>query len=463
MRAGLRAVWSVVRAALYGWIIALVALVRRLVDLIRRRKADDRDEHERNAAKTRCVPIEDPAFVRPDPLIYSQKFLMEQGLNVTWQNPDFVLSRGGVAVDSHALEPDTTYDVVARVWNDSVDGPVIDMPVHLSFLSFGAGTQLHQVGTRKVDVGVKGGANEPAFVTFEWTTPREVGHYCLQVLLDPVDDAQFGNNLGQHNTNVVDTQSPVSFRSRWATTPSGPTTITSTSIPTSFPSLGRARTNATTDRGREQDNPIDRVHRDAHPLPAGWSVDITPDHPSIAPGAHQQILVTVNPPDGFDGVQVINVHALYREYYEDRVAGGVTVTIRADAEMADDYKQYTTCSQPSIVALAGGVRRHRDRPATGWRGHRHRRRGLVRAVLPPRRRGRRVGRRVRVVAERAAHLSGAGAIDQRLACSSTSSRPKASPASSTNSTPTTASICCCIRICPASRKRRRRRQRRSVS
>lgn len=330
MKTGLSAIWSVVRAVLFGWIIAFVALVRRLLDLIRRNRADDRDEHERNAAKTRCVPVEDPAFVRPDPLIYSQKFLMEQGFNVTWQNPDVVLSRDGGFVDSHALEPDTTYDVVARIWNASVDGPVIDMPVHLSFLSFGAGTQQHLVGTKKVDVGVKGGANEPAFVGFEWTTPHEIGHYCLQVLLDPVDDAQFGNNLGQHNTNVVDTQSPGVFSFELGNDTAQPHVYHFAFDTYVMPGSRPCPDERQSDKGFERDNPIDRVHRDPHPLPAGWSVDITPDHPSIAPGGHQQILVTVTPPERFEGTQVINVHALYHEYHADRVAGGVTVTIRAE-------------------------------------------------------------------------------------------------------------------------------------
>lgn len=330
MKAGLRAIWEVVRAALFGWIIALVRLLRRLIELVRLDRADDRDEHERNSAKTRCVPIEDPAFVRPDPLIYSQKFLMEQGLNVTWQNPDFFLSRNGVAVDSHALEPDTTYDVVVRVWNGSVDGPVIDMPVHLSFLSFGAGTQLHPVDTRLVDVGVKGGANEPAFVPFQWTTPRDDGHYCLQAWLDPVDDAQFGNNLGQHNTNVVDTQSPGVFSFALGNNTDRQHeyhfVVDTYTMPPPRPCPPERKDDAPPGQG----NPIDRVHHDQHPLPPGWSVDIAPDHPSIAPGAQEQILVTVTPPAGFTGTQVVNVHALYREYYEDRVAGGVTVTIRTE-------------------------------------------------------------------------------------------------------------------------------------
>lgn len=330
MKTGLRAVWQVIRTALYGWFLALVTMIRRLLAVKRRARADDRDEHERNASPSRCVPIDDPAHVRPDPLVYSQKYLRERGLNVTWQNPDFFMRRGGVDVDSHQLEPGTSYEVTVRVWNASVDGPVVDMPVHLSFLSFGAGTQTHPIDTKRIDVGVKGGADEPAFVTFEWTTPPEAGHYCLQALLDPVDDAEYGNNLGQHNTNVVETQSPGVFSFELGNdTPRRHEyhfVVDTYELPDSRPCKHP-------DKGTEarRDHPVDRVHLDEHRLPAGWSIDIEPDHPSIAPGDQEQILVTVTPPDEFTGPgaeQVINVHALYREYYEDRVAGGVTVKIR---------------------------------------------------------------------------------------------------------------------------------------
>src|SRR4051794_35343614 len=62
----------------------------------------------------KCVPISDPAYKKPDPLIYAQYYLMEQGLAVTWDNPDITLVEGGVPVPSHSIVPNTDYEVVAR-------------------------------------------------------------------------------------------------------------------------------------------------------------------------------------------------------------------------------------------------------------------------------------------------------------------------------------------------------------
>ena len=89
MSAPLRAILATLKALLYGWLIALIALVRSLPSLCRRRRGMTNDEeHERKRARTWCVPIHDPAYVRPDPLIYDQYYLLELGLNVTWDNPD---------------------------------------------------------------------------------------------------------------------------------------------------------------------------------------------------------------------------------------------------------------------------------------------------------------------------------------------------------------------------------------
>jgi hypothetical protein len=41
------------------------------------------------------------------------------------------------------------------------------------------------------------------------------------------------------------------------------------------------------------------------------------------------VVVTVTPPAGFAGSQVVNVHAFYREFHDDRLAGGVTITVTA--------------------------------------------------------------------------------------------------------------------------------------
>ena len=113
---------------------ALWQLLRFLWRLLGRlfRPTPERPGRLDKAAKTRCVPIDDPAMRTPDPLIYSQYDLMAHNLPVTWDNPDFGIFRGGVKVDSHDLTKDTEYAVVVRVWNASLDCPIAMMPVHLS-------------------------------------------------------------------------------------------------------------------------------------------------------------------------------------------------------------------------------------------------------------------------------------------------------------------------------------------
>ena len=137
-------------------------------------------EHESKRARTRCVPIHDPAFKRPDPFLYAQYFLIDHGFNVTWDNPDFAIFDAGVQVAAHNLKPGTEYDIVVRVWNATLDCPVVLMPVYLSYLSFGVGTVSHPIAMGKVNVGVKGSGTNPGYANFKWTTPREDGHYCLQ-------------------------------------------------------------------------------------------------------------------------------------------------------------------------------------------------------------------------------------------------------------------------------------------
>jgi hypothetical protein len=255
-------------------------------------------------------------------LIYSQRYLAAHGLNYSWDNPDIGLFLNGSQVDAHGLSANTTYEVVIRVWNGSVDCPVVAMPVHLSYLSFGMGTVAHPVGSRHVDVGVKGSANNPMLVTIPWTTPEQEGHYCLQALLDPVEDLDYVNNLGQQNTDVATAHSPATFsfalrnhtrvehRYRFA--------IDTYEIGKPVPCLDEP--------GAYREDPTAR-HRGDHPLPPGWDVQLVPPSPTLAPDAEVSVLATVTPPTGFVGSQVINVHAFYPEYHAERLAGGVTITV----------------------------------------------------------------------------------------------------------------------------------------
>jgi hypothetical protein len=306
----LRSLLEVLRTILYGWILSLVRLLLALFH----RRHDNRSERDKRAARSHCVPIDDPAFVRPDPLIYSQKHLMALGLAVTWDNPDIVLYLAGVPVSSHDLQPGTEYEVRARIWNDSFDAPAINTVVHLSYLDFGIGTTPIQVGSTVVDIGVKGSATQPAFASIPWRTPDAPGHYCLQVLLDPVDDRDSTNNLGQENTDVRVAASPVTFRF---------------TLRNDGRRARRYSFDVTTYELRNQPCEGDRLqrlerHRRGHdPVPAGWAVNISPENPALVSGDATSVEVVITPPGGFVGSQRFNVDA----FDEHGPAGGVTLTV----------------------------------------------------------------------------------------------------------------------------------------
>jgi hypothetical protein len=62
----------------------------------------------------------------------------------------------------------------------------------------------------------------------------------------------------------------------------------------------------------------------AFPIPAGWSVDIEPGEFHLDPGAVQQIVVSVSPPDDFHGERPFNINAMDGA----RLLGGVTLTVQ---------------------------------------------------------------------------------------------------------------------------------------
>ena len=302
----------IVRTLTVDWIVALQELAKAFCGWLK-----DWRSGGRPPIPPGCVWIDHPAFVRPDPLIYSQQFLTAQGLAVTWDNPDIQLFRVGVPVSSSSLEPATTYEVRARIWNRSAQAPVIDMPVHLSFLNFGIGTQPNPVGTKRIDVGVLGSSNQPSFVNWDWTTPSTPGHYCLQVQLDPIDDLNFADNLGQENTDVVEAHSPAMF---------------SFTLRNEQRELRRYRFQvdayelpALSDCGtprKELKIELRRHRRVANLLPPGFSVQISPEFPTLDPDESVVVTVAVEPPAGFTGRQSINVNA----FHEFGFAGGVTLT-----------------------------------------------------------------------------------------------------------------------------------------
>lgn len=319
------------RAVAWEWVARLIEVVRLLCSRLRRR----RERHglpgrQRKSSPDPCAGISDPAFKRPDPLIYAQHHLMKQGLAVTWDNPDIQLRRGGAAVPSDDLQGDTDYEIVARIWNNSTEAPVVGLPVEVSFLSFGAGTTSTPIGATSVNLGVKGGPNHPAFASVAWHTPPAAGHYCIQVRFEWIDDVNPDNNLGQENTTVAKAHSPATFRFQlrndtrerrrfWFD-------VDTYTLPAPDPCTPGEKGPGRRGR-RERPGTVREVaprhHRMNYPVPTGWSVALDPAEPILAPGQELTIQATLTPPGGFAGRQAFNVNA----FHDEGFSGGVTLYV----------------------------------------------------------------------------------------------------------------------------------------
>jgi len=303
------------KTLLYGWIIAFRDLCRRLRQIVCRKGG------RKKPSPHRCAPINDPAFVRPDPVIYDQYYLTSLGLAVTWDNPDIQLYLNGSPVSSNLLLAGTTYEVVAQIWNNSTDAPVVGLPVAFSFLEFGVATVSVPIGSTSIDLGVKGGANCPSYATMLWTTPTTSGHYCLQVQLQPVDDSNTLNNLGQENTNVGTANSPAVFTFRLRNDTRQRQTYR---FELDAYVLGTPDPCGPSNSAADRQARLARHRRGAQPLPAGWQVTVDPQSPTLDPGDSLIVNVTASPPSGATGSQVINVQA----FHSGGLAGGITLTVQ---------------------------------------------------------------------------------------------------------------------------------------
>jgi hypothetical protein len=325
-------VLAVVRDLLFGWIVALIDLIRTLWRTIQAFLARERlPGRLSKTANSRCVKISDPAFKRPDAMIYDQYYLMAQGIAVTWDNPDIHIERGGVVVPPHSLKPNTLYEVVARIWNNSTEAPVWQMPVDFSYLDFGIGTHSHSIGQVRINLGVKGGPDQPAFARIAWLTPPAPGHYCVQVYLDCFDDWNPNNNLGQTNTDVVMAASPANFtfqiRNNSPHRELYHFEVDAYTIPPP-PPCERRQPSADPGAGaRYVPGTVFGVppQHDRRNLPqaVGWLVDFNPSSPALAPGDEITIHTSANPPAGFHGRQPLNINA----FSSGDLAGGVTVYV----------------------------------------------------------------------------------------------------------------------------------------
>jgi hypothetical protein len=329
----------------FQWLTELITWIRRLCSVRSRGKYL---RHVRRGRPLRCAPrcavVPPSVYKRADPLIYSQFYLMEQGLAVTWDNPDIQLFEGGVPVSSSSLKAGTDYDVVATVYNNSTDAPAVGMPVEFSFRSFGVGAALTAIGTTVIDLPVKGSPQHPAKAVMKWHTPSTPGHYCLLVRLVWPDDANPKNNLGQENTNVGLATSPAvfSFPVRNEDTISKrvrmtvdayviPARISCRQKPSKKDSDRRYSTKVRKDifippSEEQADWTLARARHDpkAFPVPAGWAVDIQPADFALDANATQTVKVTITPPNDFRGERPFNINALYGT----SPLGGVTLTVK---------------------------------------------------------------------------------------------------------------------------------------
>jgi hypothetical protein len=189
---------------------------------------------------------------------------------------------------------------------------------------------VHPIGQVKVNLGVKGGPDHPAFARIAWRTPPTPGHYCLQVFLDCFDDANPNNNVGQTNTNVVAAASPAHFtfqlrnnsphRQRYrfevdAYTIPPPPCDQWRPAPGPPPGTRYAP-------GTVLAVPPQHDRRKA-PQPVGWTVAFNPPSPALAPGEEITVHASATPSAGFQGKQALNIHA----FNAGGMAGGVTVYV----------------------------------------------------------------------------------------------------------------------------------------
>jgi len=286
-----------------------------------------------------AVTLPSTIYKRPDPLIYSQYFLMAQGLAVTWDNPDIWLTELPAADGTMAPVASTeilaghTYRVHARIYNGSPEAPAVGMPVLFAYLDFGIGVQSNVIGFTVVNLPVKGAAGHPVEAFHDWTTPAAAGHYCLQVGLLWPDDARPGNNLGQENIDTKKLTSPATFK--FPVRNDAPMRrafrleTDGYALPRPPACPERPLREDGTRPGREAGAHAARLaahQRGKHPLPAGWSVTFAPG-PEFVLAAGEQIEVTavVTAPGAVPVPRPINVNA----FADGTLAGGVTLYVHS--------------------------------------------------------------------------------------------------------------------------------------
>jgi hypothetical protein len=168
-----------------------------------------------------------------------------------------------------------------------------------------------------VDLNAKGLPGCPAFAQMTWVTPAVPGHYCIQVLLEPLADLNWVNNLGQRNTDVAQANSPAVFTFRVGNHDSPrPRTVKFTTDAYQIPPLSPCSA------GKPPPGAVNPALLPVR-VPEGWEVDIMPGSLLIQPGHEQEVQVSITPVAGFKGVAPVNITA----WDNGRPIGGVTLNV----------------------------------------------------------------------------------------------------------------------------------------
>lgn len=259
---------------------------------------------------------------------------MKRGLSVTWDNPDIDIFDGTAPV-SGPLRPNHRYRIRVRIWNGSYDAPAVGVGVELSYLSFGAQTVSHPIGTGFVNLGAKGTADCPAFLEMDWQTPEAAGHYCLQARLDWFDDANPDNNLGQKNVTIASAQSPAHFafnvRNDGAVTHRFAVEVDAYNLPelTDCRDERRERPKTRFQESRARWEVARRTQGyGMFPIPENWTIEITPKAFGLDAGKEQTIAVAIEPHDAaFRGTKTFNAHVFMYDGERQWLVGGVTLAV----------------------------------------------------------------------------------------------------------------------------------------
>lgn len=315
------------------WLFALLIILAWMAVLVcrgRERRKENKESSHDWRRRGGSLPIPDDVYRRPDPCVYSQYYLMSQGFAVTWNNPDIWLQLNGNSVPSASLQPDTVYDLVARVWNNSTEAPAVALPVRFSCIDFGIGGSPIPIGTSSVDLPVKGAAGHPAYATTKWKTPS-AGHYCILVELIWPDDANPSNNLGQENTDVQPLNSPhasftIPVRNDGRLTRTlrleadfyeRPAAVPCPQEPARQPALSQQ------EFAVQRRAALARHGREHFRVPEDWRVEIQPPLLRLDAGQQEMVTIGVTAPDSFSGRQAINIAA----FDSERLVGGVTLYV----------------------------------------------------------------------------------------------------------------------------------------